>query len=126
MNKPINNTLFAEVEPAPTPKAAPSLPPVQPDSKALALVELLATAAKLKPNDDEETFNWQRDKADIIIKHQPAIAVYIGGAEHVVIRQEHPDGSDEDGVILTTLENLPILIERLQTFLPAKAARGSR
>ena len=140
MNKPINATLFADGAAASTvftpakdkiadiPEVSTTRPLAKPkvEPRVSALVELLATAAKPKPDDDEDAFNWQRDKDEICIEHQPAVAVYRGGAGHVVVRQESPDGHDEDDVLLVTLDNLPALITKLQTFLPGKPGRGSR
>ena len=124
MNKPINNTLFADVEPALTPKAAPTPPPVQPDPKAVALVEMLAAAAKPAPEPGGD-MDWTSANPDIVVPCQPMTAVYENPYGSIVLRQEAPY-PDDDPYVFIRPEYLPALITRLQTFLPQKPARGRR
>ena len=110
----------AVVEPAPT--STP--PPVQPDPKAVALVEMLAAASKPapEPNDD---MDWSSANPNIVVPCQPMTAVYENPYGAIVIRQEAPY-PDDDPYILIRPEYVSVLIARLQTFLPQKPAGGRR
>lgn len=61
---------------------------------------------------DEPEFDpFSSDSEDLVIPHQPAIAVYENTAGAVVIRQ-HRD--DDDVVILVRPENVEVLVKRLR------------
>lgn len=63
---------------------------------------------------DGEDFNWARDE-DIVIRSQPAIAVYWNPRREVVIRRECE--CDEDQFVYVQPSFLPALIARLQVML---------
>jgi len=55
---------------------------------------------------------------EMVVHHQPAIAVYPNPFGAIVIRQECTTRDDEDPVILVRPEHLDALIVRLRKFLP--------
>ena len=57
----------------------------------------------------DEKFSWSN--ADVVIRTQPAIAVYLNPHDEVVIRQQCD--YDEDQWVFITKENLPKLIQAL-------------
>jgi hypothetical protein len=124
MNKPIDNTLFADVAPSPDPRSAPSPAPVQPDPKAVAAVEMLAVAAKPAPEPGGD-IDWTSANPDIVVPCQPTTAVYENPYGAIVIRQEAPY-PDDDPFVFIRPEYLPALIGRLQTFLADKPAGDGR
>jgi len=65
-------------------------------------------------DEDSRDFTWSgRDAADVLIPHQPAIAVYFNPHGEVVIRQEGHFGPDEDQFIYLQIKNLDPLIAKL-------------
>jgi hypothetical protein len=70
----------------------------------------VADAPKYDPFDPKE--------GDMVIPHQPAIAVYENTSGAVVIIQAASDYQGEDPIILVRPENLDALIVRLRKFLP--------
>jgi hypothetical protein len=59
-----------------------------------------------------EGFDWVDDDS-IVLRQQPAIAVYIGQNGHLVIRQERQWNEDEDTVICIAPESINIFIDKL-------------
>jgi hypothetical protein len=59
-------------------------------------------------------FNWLRDREDIVIPQQDAIAVYRNPDGAVVIRQAGKYGVEEDTWIVVNQTNLVPLIAKLQ------------
>jgi hypothetical protein len=57
-------------------------------------------------------------EGDLVVPHQPAIAVYENTSGAVVIIQAATDYQGDDPIILVRAENLDSLICRLRTFLP--------
>jgi 3',5'-cyclic AMP phosphodiesterase CpdA len=58
-------------------------------------------------------FDWTDPEVieDVVVTHQPAIAIYTNPAGHVVIRQR--DDSDEDKYITIAPANIQAVIDRL-------------
>jgi hypothetical protein len=64
-------------------------------------------------NDD---FDWKPNGEDydsIVVKHQPAIAVYQNPHDGIVIRQEGHYGPDEDQFVVVTKDNVPRLVQAM-------------
>lgn len=61
-----------------------------------------------------DDFDWHGpDATDVVVKHQPAVAVYRNTSEDVVIRQR-ADVPAEDQFVIVTVESIPALIAALQ------------
>jgi len=63
-----------------------------------------------------EDFDWNPNGEDgdsIVVRHQPAIAVYFSPHGNLVIRQEGHYGPDEDQCICITEDNVPKLVQAL-------------
>jgi hypothetical protein len=67
-----------------------------------------------EPKPETWDFDWSRDKKDVVVPSQPAIAVYFNPRGEVVIRQEGQYHPDEDHWIYIQIENLEPLIDQLQ------------
>jgi len=65
--------------------------------------------------EDSNDFDWFKDKHDVVVPSQPATAVYWCPLGHLVIRQEGTFSHDEDQTVYVQPQNLPALIDRLQT-----------
>jgi hypothetical protein len=78
--------------------------------KAAAIERPIASAGP--PAQDDDAFDWDDDDA-VLLGSQPSIAIYRGGAGHVVIRQERRMYDDEEAVVLILPENLDRVIKRL-------------
>lgn len=71
-----------------------------------AIVETFISEARA------EHFDWcDATDDDIVVTHQPAIAIYTNAAGHIVIRQR--DDSDEDRVVTIAPANIQAVIDRL-------------
>ena len=60
-------------------------------------------------------FNWNPsgdDGHDIVVRHQPAIAVYLNPHGEIVIRQQ--DEYDQDHYVYVTKDNVSKVAERMQ------------
>jgi hypothetical protein len=69
---------------------------------------------------DNDPFSW-RDRDDIVVDEQRAVAVYRNRVDGIVIRQEHPDGPDEDMfVVLRDDDAVAALIAALQAQIGGK------
>jgi hypothetical protein len=62
-------------------------------------------------------FDW-RDDAGIVLREQPATAVYRNTTGGIVIRQECAWDEEEDPFLVFQPENLPVLIRALQALAP--------
>jgi hypothetical protein len=60
-------------------------------------------------------FDWRsaEDKECIVVRHQPAIAVYVNPRDEVFIRQEGHYGPEEDHWVYVTKDNVPKLVQAL-------------
>lgn len=99
----------------------PETPPTANNPKAAA--PKTAVAVVPKPTTGPDTYSFSPQNEDVVIAHQPAIAVYENTWGHVVIRQEGHYGPDEDNWITCAPENLQRLIEKLQSMLPTLERR---
>ncbi len=66
---------------------------------------------------------FDSDSADMVIPHQPAIAVYENPFGAVIIRQECTTRDDDDPIIIVRPEHVEKLVARLRKV--AKEALGS-
>lgn len=57
-------------------------------------------------------FDWSEDDA-VVLKHQPAVAVYWNNAGGLTIRQERDWNEEEDSIIAITKENLDQFLDKL-------------
>ena len=64
----------------------------------------------------EENFDWSAANPDLVVPHQPAIAVYGNPFGQIIIRTENTDfGScEEDRFVQITPHHLPAVIRKLQ------------
>jgi hypothetical protein len=62
-----------------------------------------------------DDFNWNTavDEGTVVVRHQPAIAVYTNPHDEVVIRQEGHYGPDEDQFIYLTRENVRKVVNKV-------------
>jgi hypothetical protein len=67
---------------------------------------------------DLDRFDWERDADCIILREQPATAVYEGKGGHVVIRQTN--GYEDDVTILIAPENANAFMDGFAAFLRRK------
>jgi hypothetical protein len=59
-------------------------------------------------------FSWDPENGDVIVPHQPALAVHLNRWRQVVIRQERNWDDDDDTYITINMESLPRVIATLQ------------
>jgi hypothetical protein len=59
---------------------------------------------------------------DIIVPHQPALAVYLNHWGQVVIRQEREWDEEDDVYVRFNVESLPKVIAKLQALLRGEEA----
>jgi hypothetical protein len=62
-----------------------------------------------------DDFEWH-ESADVVIRHQPAVAMYLNCDDQVVIRQR-ADYPDDDQFVIIDQASLPRLIAGLQSYL---------
>lgn len=78
-------------------------------------------------NDDDfvvtADFDWGRDKEDVVIERQLAIAVYENSVKDIVIRQERDLGDDEETFIVLPRQHLERIVSKLQTYLEKPSSR---
>ena len=79
----------------------------------------LASAA---PSSDEKV--WNPDNPDFVLVSQPAILMYLNTQRQVVIRQEQLWNEEDDSYIYISVENIDLIIARLQS-LKADAKAGA-
>jgi hypothetical protein len=79
------------------------------------VAQFTAVIAEVVAMSASDEFNWREvdDNECIIVRHQPAIAVYLNPHGGVVIRQEGHYGPDEDQCIFITRDNVPTLTHAL-------------
>jgi hypothetical protein len=71
-----------------------------------------------------DDFEWH-ESADVVIRHQPAVAMYLNCDDQVVIRQR-ADYPDDDQFVIIDQASLPRLIAGLQSYLaPVPGQRPS-
>lgn len=75
---------------------------------------LLATAAKLKGDSDDD--HWRADNPDLIIPEQRATVVYANRFNAVVIRQEKTWDMDEDSFVYIHPQHIDALVEKLMEY----------
>lgn len=76
------------------------------------------------PGRNGQDFDWSRDKGDVVVQQQQAVAVYWNPRDSLVIRQERDWNDDDDHYIVVAAQNLPTLIERLQAELHSLSSPG--
>ncbi len=59
-----------------------------------------------------DDFNWNEPNS-VIVRHQPAIAVYLNDDDEVVIRQQGHYGPDEDQWIYIAKENVQKVVQAI-------------
>jgi hypothetical protein len=91
--------------------------PIQPDLLPLDTPIGSKTLGEFIEADDFEKKLWNADSAEMVIKSQPAIAVYDNNYGDIVVRME-ADYPDEDPIVRVRPENLRALITALQRYLP--------
>jgi hypothetical protein len=105
------------------PHIDPESPAFKTDLKKVEKIELeeaaRAVLAQAGPNRDREfdDFDW-RDDPSIVLKSQPATAIYYNPHGCIVIRQERSWAQDEDPYVYISPENAVTFMEAL-----AKRAR---
>jgi hypothetical protein len=62
--------------------------------------------------DTSERFDWCESES-IVLREQPATAVYINPAGDIVIRQANAYGDDDDDFIYLRPENVPALVDAI-------------
>lgn len=82
-------------------------------SSAQQIVESVLAKACPKPKSD--SFDWEADADCVILKEQPATAIYHGSGGHIVIRQTN--GHEEDVTILIAPENANTFMDGVAEFL---------
>ena len=58
-------------------------------------------------------FDWSKDEDSIVLRHQPAVAVYWNGAGGLTIRQERDWNQEEDAIIAIAAENVSAFVDKL-------------
>ena len=71
---------------------------------------------------DPDDFDWADDPA-IVLKRQPAVAVYVNRRDEVVIRQEADIGYDEDEFIFVGPDNAETLARAIVSAAKPKQRR---
>jgi hypothetical protein len=103
--------------------------PVKPEQLELEAAETLAQelidgalekrrSPLITASDPADRFDWDKDADCVILKEQPATAIYHGGGGHVVIRQTN--GLEEDVTILIAPENANRFMDGIADFLRKK------
>jgi hypothetical protein len=90
-----------------TPLAGSISPPISPAASPTPLVA-----------DETEYDPFAPGSEDLVVPHQPAIAVYENTQGAIVIRQCASAYDQDDPIVLVRPENLDALIVRLRKFLP--------
>jgi hypothetical protein len=67
---------------------------------------------------------WRSDNPDVVLVSQPAIVMYLNTQRQVVIRQEQLWNEDDDSYVYISVENIDLIIARLQS-LKADAKAGA-
>ena len=78
---------------------------------------ILASAGISRVEKDFDDFNWHDDPS-VVLRSQPATAVYHNAAGHLVIRQERSWSQEDDPYVMISPENAVTFMEAL-----AKQAR---
>jgi hypothetical protein len=68
-------------------------------------------------------FDWNPSKDDehsIVVRHQPAIAVYLNPHDEVVIRQQDQYDESDDHFVFITKDNLLKVVERMLALAEAE------
>jgi len=107
MSKPVQPDLLGEALPAPTPE-----PPTAPPSRGCP--DVVVTIAKPQT----EPARWGVDDPNVIIRDQPATAVFENVYGAIVIRQQASWDEETDPYVWIQPQNLAQLIAALQTYLP--------
>jgi len=102
MNKAVHVDELPLVTPTKAPQDLPTKKPLPPLPRA----------------DDLDRFDWERDADCIVLREQPATAVYEGKGGHVVIRQTN--GYEDDVTILIAPENANAFMDGFAAFLRRK------
>ena len=68
------------------------------------------------PFEKPDQFDWHHDE-HIVVRRQPAIAIYDNPMGQVVIRQENEEPFEDDPYILIEPDRLAVVIAALQTYL---------
>jgi hypothetical protein len=71
-------------------------------------------------------FNWNPSKDDdhsIVVRHQPAIAVYLNPHDEVVIRQQDQYDESDDHFIYITRDNVLKVVEKMMELAGIEATR---
>ena len=66
------------------------------------------------PGTHRESFSWDAENVDVVLRKQPLTAIYLNPWDQVVIRQENEaDGPEDDPFVHFEMHNLPAIINRL-------------
>jgi hypothetical protein len=84
---------------------------------AEAAETILAAAGPPRCEDSFEDFDWHDDPS-VVLRTQPATAIYHNGNGHIVIRQERSWAQEDDPYVMISAENAVTFMEAL-----AKQAR---
>ena len=79
-----------------------------------APIEPAAVIPLPQPETRGETFSWDAENVDVVLRKQPLTAIYLNPWDQVVIRQENEaDGPQDDPFVHFEMHNLPAIINRL-------------
>jgi len=96
-------------------RPAPVKAPVNPGDNPPVKPSPLAQAG---PSHDDQDFDWSPENPDVVLRAQPATAIYYNAMGHIVIRQERAWSDECDPLVAITPENAVTFMEAL-----AKRAR---
>jgi hypothetical protein len=89
------------------------------ETKVRSTANSILASAGLPPVDrDYDDFDWYEDPS-VVLRSQPATAIYHNNKGHIVIRQERSWSEDSDPYVMISPENAVTFMEAL-----AKRARG--
>lgn len=106
--------LFGEASNQPPPDPGQKKSPAEPASIRGAGLDKLGEAKITPEPPAPQAFDWFRDRADIVVPTQLAIAAYFNPHGAIVIRQERDWNEDDDHIVIVEAKNLPALIAALQ------------
>jgi hypothetical protein len=89
---------------------APTLPL---EGEPVDLEKIVSKCKALVPVESgPDDFDWHDDDS-VVLRHQPAVAIYRNNAGGVTIRQERSWDQDEDVTIYIDRDNIPAFIDKL-------------
>jgi hypothetical protein len=75
------------------------------------------------PKPKRTRFDWSAANEDVVLRMQPATAIYVNTVNQIVIRQEGV--FDDDTITILNIESVPAFIRRLQDVAQEAAAEGA-